>query len=71
MADILSLSKARKAKARAGKEAKAAQNRVKFGRTKAKKAADAAVRAAGEKAIDGHRREPYGPGRFPIPPESK
>jgi hypothetical protein len=58
MADILSLSKARKLKARADKEATAAQNRVKFGRTKAKKAADKAQKSLLEKGIDGHKREP-------------
>ena len=42
-AEIINLSKARKAKARAGKDAAAAQNRVKFGRTKAEKALVKAV----------------------------
>jgi hypothetical protein len=58
MADILSLSKARKAKARADKGAAAAQNRAKFGRTKAEKAADTARKMLTEKGIDGHKREP-------------
>lgn len=58
MADILSLSKARKAKARAGKEAAAAENRVKFGRTKAEKLADDARRTKADKVIDAHKREP-------------
>jgi hypothetical protein len=56
MADILSLSKARKNKAKADKEATAAENRVKFGRTKAEKAADAAKKALAEKSIDAHKR---------------
>jgi len=56
MADILSLSKARKTKAKAEKEATAAENRVKFGRTKAEKAADAAKKALAEKSIDAHKR---------------
>lgn len=47
-AEIISLSKARKAKARAGKDAKAAQNRVKFGRTKADKDL---VKAVEEKTV--------------------
>lgn len=58
MANILSLSKARKAKARADKDATAAANRAKFGRTKAEKLADEARKAKADKGIDGHRREP-------------
>jgi hypothetical protein len=57
MADILSLSKARKAKAKAEKEVIAAANRVKFGRTKAEKAKDAASKAVAEKLIDAHKRD--------------
>ncbi len=58
MADILSLSKVRKAKARSAKEAAAAENRVKFGRTKAEKAVEESRNARAEKSIDGHKREP-------------
>ena len=58
LADILSLSKVRKAKDRAQKDATAAQNRAKFGRTKAEKLADESRKALVEKAIDGHKREP-------------
>lgn len=58
MADILSLSKARKAKARADKDAAAAGNRVKFGRTKAEKAEDEKRKSIAEKMIDAHKREP-------------
>lgn len=58
MADILSLSKARKAKARVAKEAAAVENRVKFGRTKGEKLADEARKAKAEKGVDGHKREP-------------
>ena len=57
MADILSLSKARKAKQRADKEATAAQNRAMFGRTKAERAADEARKSASEKGLDGHKRD--------------
>lgn len=57
MADILSLSKARKAKARAEKEAAAAQNRAKFGRTKAERQHDAATKALEAKQIDAHKRD--------------
>jgi hypothetical protein len=58
MAEILSLSKARKAKARAAKDATAAENRAKFGRTKAEKLADETQKVRAEKGIDGHKREP-------------
>ena len=57
MADILSLSKARKAKARAVKEATAEENRVRFGRTKAERDAEAARKALAERQIDAHKRE--------------
>lgn len=57
MADILSLSKARKAKARADKEQQAAQNRVKFGRTKAEKAREAAEAALTKKRLDELKRD--------------
>ena len=40
MAEPINLNKFRKAKARADKEQRAAENRVKFGRTKAEKARD-------------------------------
>jgi hypothetical protein len=56
MADILLFSKARKTRAKADKEATAAENRVKFGRTKAEKSADAAKKALAEKSIDAHKR---------------
>jgi hypothetical protein len=57
MADILSLSKARKAKDHAQKEAKAAENRVKFGRTKAEKSRDTMEREGAAKSADLHRRQ--------------
>jgi hypothetical protein len=51
MSNILSLSKARKAK----KDANAAQNRILFGRTKAEKLKDKAEKALAEKCIEAHR----------------
>lgn len=57
MAEILSLSKARKAKERAGKEAQAAENRVKFGRTKAEKQLEQAKANLADKKIDAHKRD--------------
>ena len=46
MAEIVSLSKARKARARTEKEATAQQNRILFGRSKAEKARDAAEKSS-------------------------
>lgn len=58
MGDIVNLKLARKRKARAGKEDRAAANRVLFGRTKAEKqAADAESRRTAA-ALDAHKREP-------------
>ncbi len=57
MAEILSLSKARKAKARTEKEAAAEANRLKFGRTKAEKVKEAGEKARADKHIDAHKRD--------------
>jgi len=57
MAEILSLSKARKAKARAEKEAMADANRLAFGRTKAEKQQAKAEKALSDKKIDAHKRD--------------
>jgi hypothetical protein len=54
-ADILSLSKARKAKARSAREQQAAENRIAFGRTKAEKAKQQAETARAKALIDGHK----------------
>jgi hypothetical protein len=53
--NILSLSKARKAKSRAVKASAAQQNRILFGRTKAEKLKDAADKALAERGIEAHR----------------
>ncbi len=58
MSDILSLSKARKAKARSGKEAQAERNRLLHGRTKAEKQLAKAKKALAERRIEGHRIDP-------------
>ena len=58
MAEILSLSKARKARTKAERDAVAGANRAKFGRTKAEKARDATEKSIAEKVVDGHKREP-------------
>jgi hypothetical protein len=57
MAEIVNLRQARKAKARAGKEAEAATNRAKFGRTTAEKQLEAAKQSIEGKRLDGHKRE--------------
>ncbi len=57
MAEILSLSKARKAKGKSSKEQAAAENRVRFGRTKAEKVRAAAELQRAEKATDAHKRK--------------
>ena len=57
MTTPINLNKARKARARAQAETTAAQNRVKFGRTKAEKAAEAAKTAQRQAVLDGAKRE--------------
>lgn len=57
MAEIISLKTVRKQKARAGKEAQAAQNRLLFGRTRAEKLKQEAEKVLAEKHIDGHRKD--------------
>lgn len=54
-ADILSLSKARKAKSRSIKEQQAQQNSILFGRTKAEKLKGATEKSLTERRIEAHR----------------
>ncbi len=61
MAEIVNLRRARKAKARAGKAALAADNRTRFGRTKAEKGTADAERAQAETRLDGKEID-RGPG---------
>lgn len=61
MAEILSLGKARKARARREREAEAVENRIRFGRTKAEKAVDAAERERLLRRVDQARRDPEAP----------
>jgi hypothetical protein len=56
MAEIINLRQARKQKARADKEARAEQNRVTFGRTKAEKELTKAERELAQRHIDSHKR---------------
>jgi hypothetical protein len=58
MADIINLRMARKAKARADSAAKADENRARFGRTKAEKASDTAMREKAARSLDQAKREP-------------
>ena len=51
-AEIINLSKARKAKAKADKSAQAAQNRFRFGRSKADKALDKAKQDQALRRLD-------------------
>jgi hypothetical protein len=57
MAEIVNLRMARKARARTAAEQKAAENRAKFGRTKAEKAAEQAEVDRKARALDGARRD--------------
>ena len=53
MAEIVNLNKARKRKARDAKQRRAAENRVRFGLSKANKAAESARREAEKRGLDG------------------
>ncbi|MGR3502870.1 DUF4169 family protein [Pseudaestuariivita sp.] len=58
MSTPINLNKARKAKARTQKRAKADENAVKFGRTKAQKDADKRTADKAIRHLDQHRRDP-------------
>jgi hypothetical protein len=55
---VVNLTKARKARVRAAETAKAAENRVLHGRTKAERAEAQAAAAAAAAYLDGRKREP-------------
>ena len=57
MAEVISLNRARKAKAAADARAKAAENRVRFGRTKAETAAARREAERASRTLDGAVRE--------------
>ena len=57
MADPINLNRARKARARVADQAKAVENRVKFGRTKAEKLAAKAEAERVKRALDQTRRD--------------
>ncbi len=54
---IVNLNKARKARVRADARKQADENAVKFGRTKAEKAADKATSDKASRDLDGKKRE--------------
>ena len=55
MAEIINLRQARKAKTRAEKDARAAENRAKFGRAKAERSVGDAEKILAERRLEGHR----------------
>ena len=59
-AEIVNLSKARKAKARADKERQAEENRRKFGRTKGQRLGETHDKERAGRELDGVLREPDG-----------
>lgn len=61
MAEIINLNKARKAKARLSAEKQAAENRVRYGRSKAQKQQEAAETEAMRRKLDGLRLDPPEP----------
>lgn len=58
MGKVVNLNKVRKQKAREEQATQAAENRVRFGRTKAQKALDAAATQEMQRKLDQLRREP-------------
>jgi hypothetical protein len=58
MAEPVNLNRFRKQKARAGKKARADENAVKFGRTKAEKSLDKARADKAASDLDGKKRDP-------------
>jgi hypothetical protein len=57
MGDIVNLRQQRKRKARARKEQAAAENRARFGTTRAERERNAATQAKEQQDLDGHRRD--------------
>jgi hypothetical protein len=60
MSQVINFNKARKLKARETAEKQAAENRVRFGRTKAQKQLDAEEQVQARARLDQLRREPDG-----------
>jgi len=57
MAEIINLNKARKVRAKADKAIRAQENRVRFGRTKAEKQAEAGEKARIQRLLDETKRD--------------
>jgi hypothetical protein len=57
MAELVNLNRARKAKGRAKKRAQADENALKFGLTKAQKAAEDFAAQRARSTLDAHKRE--------------
>ncbi|MFO1012153.1 MAG: DUF4169 family protein [Caulobacteraceae bacterium] len=57
MSRIVNFGDVRKARAKAEEKARAAENRARFGRTKAEKAADKAAAEKLRREVDGAKRE--------------
>ncbi len=57
MAEIINLRKARKARARAAKDEKAAENRAKHGEPKAERSVTEASKELLDRKLDAHRRD--------------
>ncbi|WP_158968299.1 DUF4169 family protein [Chachezhania sediminis] len=57
MSEPVNLNRFRKEKARADRKARADENAVKFGRTKAEKSRDKAEAEREERRLDAHRRD--------------
>jgi len=57
MAGPVNLNRFRKQKARAERQARAEENAVKYGRTKAQKDLEAAQEQAQARRLDGHKRD--------------
>lgn len=68
MADVINLNKFRKRKARVEAAARAAENRVRFGRTPAQKERDEALELEARRRLDRLRREREGGDDEPSPP---
>ena len=64
MSKVVNLNRLRKQKARAEADKQAAENRVRFGRSKAEKAREAAVAEEARRKLDQLRRDPA-----PEPPQ--
>lgn len=61
MGEVLNLTKARKARARAADKAEAATNRAAHGRTKPERETSDAQAEASARKLDAHKREPRNP----------